>query len=283
MSAEKTTPSFGQRMLSFVRFVVRLLFVLVLAVSLGAGIYYTATTGIPWLYQRYVQPVEDHTLRLDDLEARQAQESELLGTRIESLQERLTALEVQNDSDKKIISGLESQLATAENIQGSQAAAIATLAPLPATLADTQSDLAALQTALDDLAAAVEAYDQRITSLGEGDQEESTMLINLQRELQLLRGMEFLTRARLFLAQGNLGQAEANIRAGLEALTTLGAESPDHQKTALEQINVYLVEALLALPDSPVGAADQLEGAWALLIHGLPSESGAGATPTPDD
>ena len=283
MSAEKTPPSFGQRMLSFIRFVVRLLFVLILAIGLGAGIYYTAVTGIPWLYQRYVQPVEDHSLRLDDLEARQAQEAEVLGTRIESLQERLTALEVLHDSDKETISNLESRLAAAESTQGTQAAAIASLAPLPSALADTQADLAALQAALDDLAATVEVYDQRIISLGEGDQEESALLIHLKAELQLLRGMEFLTRARLFLSQGNLAQAEANIGAGLEALTTLEAEAPDYQKTALEQINVYLAEALLALPVSPVGAADQLEGAWALLIDGLPSESDAGATPAPDE
>ncbi len=285
MSTPGSTPAFGQWMIGFIGFLMRLLLVLILAVGLGAGIYYATVTGVPWLYQRYVQPVEDNTLRLDDLEARQVQELELLSTRIEALQERLTDLEIQDDSDQETIRRLETQLATVESVQATQAAALATLEPLPTALTQTQSGLEALQTALDDLTTTVDAYDQQIQSLGEGDQEESLLLVSLHEELQLLRSMEFLTRARFFLSQGNLGEAEANIQAGLEVLTTLGAEVPDHQKSALERITAHLGEALRVLPDSPVGAADQLEGAWSLLVQGLPEEplDTPTLTPTPND
>ncbi len=274
MNTQVTPPPKRNRLRGFLRFVVRLFFVLILSVGLGVGIYYAAVTGIPWLYQRYVQPVEDNTLRLDDLEARQDQEIDLITARLESTQQRLTDLEIQSDEYKETISSLESQLAASLEIQESQSEALFALEVLPSTLAATQSDLETLQVALDDLAATVETLDQQITAISEKKPAEPPGLTEVKNDLQLLRSMEYLTRARLFLSLSNLEEAETNLQDSLELLTILGAEVPDHQQDALEQINAYLSEALQALPDSPVRAADQLDGAWVLIKRGLPDESG---------
>ena len=278
MNTQITPPPKKNSVLGFIRFVVRFLFVLILAIGLGVGIYYLAVSGIPWLYQRYVQPVEDNTLRLDDLEARQDQEMELLTSRLDSMQQRLTDLEIQSDAFKERIRDLELQLTTARELQDAQAESIAKLAALPAIFEETQADLEALQGALAELAISTGNLEQQITSLSEAEQEPSSGLVKLKNEIQLLQCMQVLTRARLFLSQGNLESAETNIKDGLEVLTILRGQMPDNQKPALEQVNEYLGEALQALPDSPVQAADQLDGAWSLLVQSLFEEPGDSST-----
>ena len=256
MNTQITPPPKKNRFLGFIRFVVRFLLVLILAIGIGVGIYYLAVTGIPWLYQRYVQPVEDNTLRLDDFEARQDQEIELLTSRLDSMQQRLSDLEIQSDAYKEKIRELELQLTAAKEVQESQAESIARLDPLPTILEEAQNDLEALQSVLDELAATIENLEQQITSLSEVEQEPPSGLVELKNEIQLLRGMEFLTRARLFLSQGNLESAETNIQDGLEALTILGGQVSDDQKPALDQVNEFLLEALQALPASPVSISN---------------------------
>ncbi|MEA3351601.1 MAG: hypothetical protein U9Q82_13355 [Chloroflexota bacterium] len=281
MITDKSKPSFGQRIITFIRFILRLLFVLVLAVGLGVGIYFGAVYGIPELYRRYVQPVEDNTLRLDDMEARQTQDVQQIDEYIETLQDRLTILEIQSDTDKDNIADLESQLATAISIQATQSLALATLEPFPSAFSDSQADIEAIQTALDDFSNTVEENSQQVESLSADDQWRSNVIINMQHDLQIIRTMEFLTRARLYLSQGNLEQGEANIQAGLDIIIALMVDVPTYQKETLFQISNYLNDAIESLPENPVRTADQMEGAWQFLIQGLPaSEPSTTVTPT---
>lgn len=281
MITDKSKPSFGQRIITFIRFILRLLFVLVLAVGLGVGIYFGAAYGIPELYRRYVQPVEDNTLRLDDMEARQTQDVQQIDEYIETLQDRLTILEIQSDTDKDNIADLESQLATAISVQATQSLALATLEPFPSAFSDSQADIEAIQTALDDFSNTVEENSQQVESLSADDQWRSNVIINMQHDLQIIRTMEFLTRARLYLSQGNLEQGEANIQAGLDIIIALMVDVPAYQKETLFQISNYLNDAIESLPENPVRTADQMEGAWQFLIQGLPaSEPSTTVTPT---
>lgn len=275
MSSANSTPTFGQQLIRILRFLLRMLFVLVLAIGLGFGIYYAASRGIPELYKRYVQPVEDNTLRLDDLEGRQTQELGLLNERIESLQSRLTDLEIHSDNDKQIIAELEAQLNSTQNIQATQSAVLATLVPQAAGIEALHADLQMLQVALDQFSETVSANSQEIISFSTEAQTTAARLNDLQQEVHILRTMEYLTRARLFLSQGNLGQSEANIQAGRKELGSIISDAPD-----IEQIIVYLDIALSALPDSPLAAADQLEGAWQILIQDTQKEQ-LQSTPVP--
>ena len=65
MSAEQpqSGPSFWQRL---VRFIIRLLFVFVVGIALGAGIFF----GAVFLYQQYVQPVQSNSTTLKVFEIR---------------------------------------------------------------------------------------------------------------------------------------------------------------------------------------------------------------------
>ena len=90
MSSDNTSPTFGELMGNFLRFMLRLLFILVIAIGLGVAIYFGAAYGFPELYRRYVQPVEDNSMRLENIESAQKQDIQQLNERIEAISSRLT-------------------------------------------------------------------------------------------------------------------------------------------------------------------------------------------------
>jgi hypothetical protein len=95
----------------------------------------------------------------------------------------------------------------------------------------------------------------------------------LYRELHMLRAMELVTRGRHLLAQNNLGQARSDVEAGRDLLAALQSEVSPGQALALADIVALLDAALESLPAAPVAAADGLDGAWQLLVVGLPVET----------
>jgi TolA-binding protein len=273
MSTDQSSPSFGQQAIRVMRFLLRLLFVLIVAIGLGLGIYYAAARGIPELYKRYIQPVEDNTLRLDDLETRQAQELALLNERLSSLQSKLTDLEIQRDKDRQLITELETKALLAESTQATQTAVIATLVPQSAVIVEYQAKLDEFQSTLDMLSEKIMSNRQRVDELDSNAQSTEQILTSLQEEIHILRTMEFLTRARLFLSQSNLAQSEINILKSLEWLERLQQQLPEDRSATLERVTTYLETALSVLPEAPLTAADQLERAWQLLIQEAPEES----------
>ena len=278
MTPEDSTPTFGQRMINLIRFVVRLLFTLIVAIGLGAAVYYAAAFGVPALRERYIQPVEENTQRIADLEAQQRQSLEALTQQIESLHTRLTDLEIQNDRAKAQVAELENDLAAAKSAQATQAAALTTLAPMPAVLAETQNELSQVLTTLEDLSAGIDTYALNIGTLQTESLNNTTRVVQMQNELQMLRLMEALTRGRLFISQGNIAQAENSIHAGLMAADKLSETAPGYQMAALKQVRDQLQNALEYLVLSPLRAADQLDGAWQITQQGLPDKP----SPTPE-
>ena len=278
MTPEDSTPTFGQRMINLIRFVVRLLFTLIVAIGLGAAVYYAAAFGVPALRERYIQPVEENTQRIADLEAQQRQSLEALTQQIESLHTRLTDLEIQNDRAKAQVAELENNLAAAKSVQATQAAALTTLAPMSAVLAETQNELSQVLTTLEDLSAGIDTYALNIGTLQTESLNNTTRVVQMQNELQMLRLMEALTRGRLFISQGNIAQAENSIHAGLMAADKLSETAPGYQMAALKQVRDQLQNALEYLVLSPLRAADQLDGAWQITQQGLPDKP----SPTPE-
>ena len=94
--------------------VLRLLVLTVLVIGLAAAVYLGVVYGAPFLYNQYVRPVQQNTLNLKDLEARQAQSDDQLGARLDALQVRLEALEIQGDTDRETFSTLQSRLDAVE-------------------------------------------------------------------------------------------------------------------------------------------------------------------------
>ncbi len=332
--------SFGQRLGKAIgnvlRWLLRLIFILIIGAAVGVGIYF----GAIYVYQQYIAPVQVHTIRLDILEAQQDEAAERLGARVDELQERVRGLEAQRDEDKQALARLEGRVIAAETVQAAQAEGLdqvdqvrADLAALQAALAEAQgmqetlradvdalrADQESVQAGFDTLAQDLDPLQQVLGSLGDDLRTVASELVAVQgevdvlakalseqdasvaavqdrlsgatspeallRSLHVVRTMELLTRSRLLLVQNNVGLARTDIAAAQDRMIELQAIAPADQQDAIEEVIARLDAALDALPGSPVAAADALEGAWQLLLGGLPSgavvAAEAGATVAP--
>lgn len=292
MSTETTPkPSILAR---FGRFLLRMLFVIAVGIALGAGIYF----GVLAIYRIYVQPVQQYDARLDALESRMEQAEQLIIKRADSLTDRLDALEIQGDTTKETLADIDSRLATVETAQESQTADMSAMAEslgtlqtdvsdlqtnqtdLQAELDDLQKAYAGLETLSDDLDAAAQTVvenSQNIETMGLAVQEFVDGWKTLQYEVELLKAMEILTRSRIFLTQGNLSLARAEIQAAANLIAALQEQVAEEQAVYLGEVVAVLNESLAYLPRSPLLAADRVEGAWQMLFEGLPGETVAEA------
>jgi hypothetical protein len=260
--------------------------------------------------ERFTQRQEDLQLRVDELEA----QSDTRTLALDSLRERLGELEAsQADAAARLdevfvqVGQLQTTLeeaqaardtiqAAVEAIQAAQETGQADLEALGVDLERLQAgltsseqaletlgdELAAMQAGAADLVAQVETYGLDVIALREELSGEKSPTVLLQ-ELQLVKAMELLTRARLVLVQNNVGLAQFDIQAGRRILVDLQSEVPAFQSEQIVRVVARLDAALGNLPAAPVAAADELEGAWQLLVAGLPTEPIAPAsegTPT---
>jgi hypothetical protein len=268
------SPSFGDRIatafLAFVRFLVRLLVILVLAALLAAGVYY----GLPALYRQYVQPLQTKVTQLASTQAAQEQNNQQLAQRIDDLQSRLDTLEVQSDTDKQNISSLQTGM---DNVQSTQQAYFGVAEGIQATasaqIEDVYASMNALNTQVAGVSTSVAKTNREFQSLTERLQTADTPVAEMNNELQLVKAMELLTRSRVSLISNNLGLAQQDIGTARDLLSALKPQVPVNQVDALNTITARLDTAYSNLPDSPVLAADDLEIAWKLLLQGLPGKT----------
>ncbi len=141
-------------------------------------------------------------------------------------------------------------------------------------------DLDGVRGTQDDLSGSVDALGVRIeeltTELQRLDGLETDLGDRVDREMAVLRSMELMSRARLFLYQANYGLAEQDVAAAksvLEASRSVGSASPGDGNTdddtidaVIERLDVVLTE----LPNRPVAASDDLDIAWQLLLGDIP-------------
>lgn len=284
-------PSFLRRL---IRFIVRLVFVLVLGVALGAGIYYLATN----FYLQYIQPLQDHEVRLNTLEAYQEEVNKQVGNRLSDLESRLVEMETFNDTHKESLAQLEMRITRLETslaafeesytglsngfgeMQAAQQEMDDALAEMKDELAAMKSDVLALQTDLEDLSAAREADKEVLSLLQESSELDSARVASLSQDVEILYILELLTRARFHLAQGNTTLARVDIETARERLVAFSATLEPAQLETVNQVQDLLDDALGYLPRFPLAANDKVEGAWDLLLAGLPQGQGeSGVTP----
>jgi hypothetical protein len=229
----------------FVRFFVRLFFVILVGAGIGAGVYY----GIPALYRDFIHPVQTNTLRLAALE------SSLAEVQIE-IREKQAAV-------SKSVSDLEGDVAAQhEGI----AALNARSDGLDARLGEIQSDVNGIQSLseeIQELAGDLDGLNERLNALELAVEEEDPPIQEIQNHIQLLRVMELVTRARMWIIQDNPGKANDDLVIAKETLETLDASNKDG---SFAQFIERLDQIIFELPLSPVIAADDLEILWQLLI-----------------
>lgn len=267
-------------------FILRLFFVLILGVVLGAGIFY----GALYVYRQYIQVVQEHSWQLYELETRLEQLDSQTSQRLSDYQDRLETLEIQSDTGKATLAKFEGRLSALEaeweTLQGTlydlaeaQAEQVDILVEINENLMDMgaqldrlQGDVKALEKEAQSLAKSVTENSEDIetaltaseTALAQGE--------DLQQQLALLRAMELLTRSRIYLFQDDYSLARADLLAAKELLSGLAEGAPEGQAEALEAINKFVDQAASNLPIAPLTAIKRLESAWELLVAGLPEE-----------
>lgn len=255
-------PGFFLRLL---RFLARLLLVVLLAAFLGAALYFS----VPALYRQFIQPVQEHTQQIRALQASQERVEGRLNDCIATLEARLEAVEGESQANQATIAGLST-------LQVQQATSDAQLSALQTSVADQQfrsatleADLLAVKKASDRSLAgykqSLDDLEQRITGL-QNTQSQFISASAMHLELQKLRLMQILLRADVYLAQNNYGLAAQDIQTAIDLLGELSTGLSGNEAEAALEVTGYLESALADLPDYPVIASDLLSTAWQVLL-----------------
>jgi predicted RNase H-like nuclease (RuvC/YqgF family) len=199
---------------------------------------------LPLLYQKYIVPVEQNTVEVTELQSRQEQAEQELA----DLQTKLGTIEsVQNQHDRL-------------------------LTELEGRVDEIQTEIAARTESLEAL--------ERIQS--ELQEQNEVASAELERQVNLLKSMELLSRARLFMYQSNFGLAEQDIQIARNVLASVQRDAPDELAEDLDTVLLHLDFALSNLPSFPVAASDDLDIAWQVLLTGsAPTPTGVAGTPAP--
>jgi DNA repair exonuclease SbcCD ATPase subunit len=280
MSESQLTPQKPSAWVRFWRFLVRLIFVLAMGILLGAFLYWAA----PTLYRQYIQPVQIHGMQIEALATRLDILEKNSKDQLSSFLTRIQTLESLQDKDKEEIAELMSQVERIEAKSATQQAQLENLESLTAQIEALQNQLVELQKdqALNE--STTQEIQIQINKLEEKNVEQAAEIeavsttVNLkdarwdriENDLQILLSMELLNRARYNLSQGKLVQAQADIQSAHNFIASIQNQTVEGQSTRLLPIQDYLESAITDLPGNPVSSADNLEGAWELMLQVLP-------------
>jgi len=243
-----TTPSFWSRLgRAFVN-ILRALLVLAIVAGIAAGVYY----GTPYLYNKFILPVETNTTRLSEVESKQSADVNQLATQVADLKTRLTNLETRQTESAQTMAELQGQVSALETAIETHTKSL--------------KQLESMQTSLDALTATSNEHQTLLVG-------ENSALASLQRQVTMSRTIELLSRARLYLSQSNFGLAKQDVQAAQDLLVALQAEIPAEKLPALQSVIARLNLALGNLPAFPVVAVDDVDIAWQLLVNDLPEQS----------
>jgi hypothetical protein len=156
-------------------------------------------------------------------------------------------------------------------------------------LGTLRDQVAELQRQIEDLTAADATVDERLSTIDERiaalDAMDATLASSdrsaeaeTARQIHLLKAMELMSRARLFMFQSNYGLAEQDVEAAREILAGLGAGASSEEAASIGVAVDRLGQTMAALPDFPVAARDDLDIAWQALLGKVPTP---GSSPGP--
>jgi hypothetical protein len=189
--------------------------------------------ALPWLYERFIRPVERNTVQVGELQTQQEKTEQELA----DLQARLEALESDQDQNAESFSKLDQRLSDIETEINARTESLATLERL-------QSEL--------------EEQNQAVSA-------------ELERQIDLLKAMELLSRARLSMYQSNFGLARQDVQIARDILVGIEPDAPGTLSQELSAVILRLDMTLSNLPDFPVAASDDLDIAWQILLSGKPA------------
>lgn len=251
MREDRGRPTFAKR---FFRVFTRVLLVIIFGMLLGTAAYY----GIPALYRDWIQPVQTNSQQIISLEQELSALKEQLQTqesgsaaafadlegRLSEQREAIAELQAQSESARVSIDEINTSLEDLESLSGR-------VDTFESTQSQLQDQLGQLERSLEDVDSPVK---------------------QLNRQYQLLRVMELITRARFWMIENNLGLAAEDVTNARQILVVVLEEATEQED--LLPIIERIDQVLLELSDKPVIAADDLEIVWKLLIQATEPQPG---------
>lgn len=195
--------------------------------------------GLPLLYNKYIVPVEENTASVTELQAWQENTDQDLV----DLQTRLEAMETAQSQSAEALTELDERTSEIES-------EIATHTESLAALEEMQAEL---------------------------QEQDETRSAELERQINMLKAMELMSRARLFMYQSNFGLARQDVNIARGLIADVRQDAPEALAEDLEEVLRRLDLVLTDLPNFPVAARDDLDVAWQILLLGLP-EAGTGTS-----
>ena len=243
-------------------FILRLIFILLLAIGVGAGVYF----GIPWLYSTIIEPVQNTAIQMEIVENRVDNLGDVFNESQASQDERLTELETSGDALREQVAAAEMSATDLEGVQANndeaRAALAAEIEALQSGNADLEEENEALQAEVADLQSAVKVANERLINLG-------AAVVSVQEQFETERALQRvrsnLLQARLELNTENNGNARQLMSASvndLNALLKASSALEAEERTALTG-RISGAEELLAT-DLEVSLSE-LESAWAQI------------------
>jgi hypothetical protein len=200
--------------------------------------------GLPLLYQRFVVPLDQNTAEVTELQSRQGQTEQELA----DLQSRLETMENEQSQTAKSLTELDQRLSEIETEINARTQSLAALEEIQSELLEQNEAVSA----------------------------------ELERQINLLKAMELLSRARLLMYQSNFGLARQDVQIARDVLADVQPQAPASLADDLDEVVRRLDLTLFNLPDFPVAARDDLDIAWQVLLAGLPQGTTSfDATPVP--
>ena len=244
-AGERTDSHFSRVM----RFLLRFLIVVLLGGVLGVAIYF----GVPTLYRSAIEPIQVNTQRIAELEEALNQVQTTSSRQVEQVGERLVEIEGRLAEQGETLAAMEAELKVVQTSLEDQRNRVSQLRIFVDKVEDLTSDM-------DEMVTRVEALESNLTAV-------ELPAASIGRQLQLIRAMTLLTKARLWLVQDNLGLAAEEIETARNLLDEVIGAEQDGEDEVLEQIVEKLDLALIDIRTTPIVAADELEIAWKLLVE----------------
>jgi chromosome segregation ATPase len=237
---EPAPTSFSRRL---VRFLVRMLLIVLAGIGLGLGAYY----GLPAVYTGFIQPVQINTRQIGEIESALEAQRQSDQARLDAIETRLTGLETDLAANREALGALQADMDSVLTLLRSDHGDLQRLRDLEVALVELQSS--------------ADSAEARLTAL-EGSLSQSAEPVDALRErVQLLRAMELVLRARLSLADNNPGLAGEDLRRARGILS--GASAPAGWAAIVNRLDM----ALANLSASPLVAVQDVEAAWYLMLE----------------
>jgi uncharacterized coiled-coil protein SlyX len=242
---------------NFFRGLLRLIIAILIGLIIGAALYAAGA----YLFSEAIIPTQQNTVALSHINQRINEQWELLQQRNDSLEKRLSNLEVQYTQDLNRVTELS---AVQEEITRK----------LESLTTDTRS----LNKKLENAEKALSALEKNQTSLSEiqfglqknlDELEIDALLLPIYLEVQTVKTMQQINRSRLYLLQDNYGSAKTELELASTMLADLITKASIEEQDLLLLWRARLDLAISNLPTHPELANDDLEILWSMMSNGL--------------